>query len=231
MRILEKEWDSAFFQIKIGEVYIDNPEKHYRIEESGFDLIVANCKKEFNLNLTGYENSYEGGLLLYEKNIETFSTKYDLTNIKKIGKKESFNREELYEIAYESGKFSRFKADRNFNKFAFKKLYRKWVDKSLNSTIADELLVFEDRGSILGFISYKIQNGSCYIGLLGIKPDEQGKGIGGKLLTTVENKSYSQGVKKIKVKTQKINLPAINFYEAKNFREEEINFIKHYWKR
>ena len=230
MRIQVRKWDSAFFQIKIGEVFIDNSKKFDELEDSSYDMILASSEKEFKLNIPGYKNSYEGSLVLYQKNIKTFS-EYDDTGIKTLREGDSFDKEELYELAYESGKFSRFNLDSNFRTHAFKNLYRKWVENSLNATIADEVIIYKDRGGILGFITYKIQHRSCYIGLLGIKPGEQGKGIGGSLLASVENKIFYRGIKKVKVKTQQENLPAINFYEAKDFKEEQKNFIKHYWKK
>lgn len=230
MKIHLKEWDSAFFQIKIGEIFIENPEQTPELEDSGFDMILANSDKEIILNIAGYENSYNGSLVYFEKNIKSF-TKNDVTNIKTIKEGDSFNKKELFDIAFESGKFSRFKSDKNFDHQAFKNLYMKWVENSLNSTIADEVIVFKDKRGILGFITYKIQNGSCYIGLLGIKPGEQGKGIGRKLLAAVENRIFYRDVKHIKVKTQQVNLPALLFYETMGFKEEHKNFIKHYWKK
>lgn len=230
MRIQVRKWDSAFFQINIGEVFIDNSKKVDELENSSYDMILASSEKEFELNIPGYKNSYEGSLVLYQKNIKAFS-EYDDTGIKTLREGDSFDKEELYELAYESGKFSRFNLDSNFSTQAFENLYRKWVENSLNATIADEVIIYEDRGGILGFITYKIQHRSCNIGLLGIKPGEQGKGIGGSLLASVENKIFYRGIKKVKVKTQQENLPAINFYEAKKFREKRKNFIKHYWKK
>ena len=231
MKINLLEWDSTFFQIKIGEIFIENDEDDpIELGDFNFDMILAKGEREFMLNITGFKNSYNGSLILFEKNIKTFSNN-DVANINTVKEGDHYNIEELYEIAYESGKFSRFKMDRNFDQDAFKNLYMKWVENSLNSTFADEFLVFKDRENILGFITFKIQNGSCDIGLLGIKPGEQGKGIGGKLLAAVENKVLPQGVQNIKVKTQQVNVPAINFYEVKGFREKRKNFIKHYWKK
>ena len=102
-------WDSDFFNLNIGE--LDFNKTCSSINCGGFDLLYVSSTRDFDLKLEGFENSFSEQKIKFYKDLNetnrlsgnVFSclqTKYDL--------------QEVYELAYESGKHSRFLLDRNF---------------------------------------------------------------------------------------------------------------------
>ena len=140
------------------------------------------------------------------------------------------SKEQIYKLAFESGKFSRFKLDNNFQQNEFEALYKIWVDNSFSKEIADEILVYKEQSAILGFITYKIIENYAIIGLLGVCYEQQGKGIGRKLLEAVENVLSDKQIKELRIPTQLQNEQACGFYTKLGYNIIEETTIKHYWK-
>lgn len=129
---------------------------------------------------------------------------------------------ELYEIALESGKYSRFKTDSKLPSGSYEKLYRIWIEKSVSKEIADKVFVYKRNDLILGLITVKIKNTFGEIGLLGIHPDAQGKGIGSKLIYAAESYVISEGKSVMEVATQYGNSPACKFYKKNGYSVKSI---------
>ena len=141
------------------------------------------------------------------------------------------DKSSIYKLSFESGKFSRFNLDPNFENDKFQELYRLWIDNSISNIFADDLLVYLDQNEIIGFITYKTQDNIATIGLVAVSQNCQGKGIGSQLLKAVEHKLTNHSIKTLLIPTQQINEIACNFYKKQGYRIEETLFIKHYWKK
>lgn len=217
------DWDSDFFGLQIGElIYESNLET-----DNSYDLlyVINNC--DFEIEIENFTNSFSETKLIFSKNIMKSSPKaYSIFSVKKI----QYKKEDIYYLAYESGKFSRFFLDDNFSNEKFEKLYQKWVDNSISNTIADDLLIFLEDDHIVGFVTYKCSDQFATIGLIAVSSNHQGKGIGKKLLETVENILFEQKVKTIFIPTQEKNEVACKFYIKQGYNVIEKKVIKHYWK-
>jgi dTDP-4-amino-4,6-dideoxy-D-galactose acyltransferase len=133
-------------------------------------------------------------------------------------------------LAFESGKFSRFKLDNNFKQHEFEALYKTWVDNSFSKEFADAILVCKEKNIILGFITYKIIEDNAIIGLLGVCDKHQGKGIGRALLVEVENELSNKQIKELRIPTQLQNKQACGFYTKLGYNIIEKTIVKHYWR-
>ena len=131
----------------------------YNKEISGdqFDLIYLNTLQDFQVKLINFSETYSENQLCLVKN-KLKSSHINVPNISPVSILNDSEINVLYELAFESGKYSRFKLDKNFSEIDFRKLYKKWVDNSLNLEIADEVLVYKISDIIQGFITYKIYN-------------------------------------------------------------------------
>lgn len=217
------EWDSDFFGIEIGEITYGNKFDN----QDSYDLLYINNDIDFEIEIENFTNSFSETKLIFSKDIIKSDLKtYSIFSIKNI----EYKKKEIYDLAYESGKFSRFFLDNNFSKDKFEKLYQKWVDNSISNEFADDLLVFLDDDHIVGFVTYKRTNRFARIGLIGVSPNHQGKGIGKKLLSAVENILYEQKVKTMFIPTQEKNEVACRFYKKQGYNIAEEKVIKHYWK-
>ena len=225
--IQKLDWDSAFFNIKIGEIFY---EEEIDIKEtSNFDLLYIKSLNDFDLEVSDFENSFSEKKIIFSKDL----SENENTSINQIQVYDEFKHSlnEIYQLAYESGTYSRFNLDENIQKGIFQKMYDKWVDNSINKSFADELLVYEEESKVMGFITYKITQQNASIGLIAVNPTFQRKGIGKKLLNHVESKLFKKGVKKLQIPTQERNILGCSFYKKQGYKIEEIIHIKHYWRK
>ena len=227
MNVKTLKWDSDFFDKNIGELFIDG-ESEYSDDFSAFDLIYVKSDSDKPFVIKGFENTLIEQKLMFSKNkLNTKTKKYKA--IKSLFDVE-VDVEQLYKLAIESGKYSRFKLDDYLNDHEFVNLYKQWIDNSINKKIADEIWVYLENDEVHGFITCKINKNTAKVGLFGISPLKQGKGIGTKLLQTLEANLFKQGVETLNIPTQYKNKQACGFYTKLGYSIENKLFIKHYWK-
>jgi len=223
--IRKLEWDSNFFNLKVGEIRYD---ANYEEKDfSSYDLIYLVSDEDVKLDLAGFENTFSETKVTFMKSVEYLTSSKD--PIFRFDEVE-INREQLYLLAYESGKNSRFLLDAKFADHHFKKLYQAWIDNSINKKFADGILIYFEENKPKGFVTYKINNTIASVGLIAVNSDFQGKGIGTKLLVHLENLLFKQDVKQLTIPTQLSNLQACNFYTKQGYSIKNKIAIKHYWK-
>ncbi|WP_394758861.1 GNAT family N-acetyltransferase [Flavobacterium sp.] len=227
MSIKKLDWDSDFFNLEIGEVNLEKD--NCVIDADAYDLVYVKSKNDSQLDIKGYQNTFTDQTLIYIKDLEKKENEIEIENIFPFDENK-FPIEKLYELAYVGGSFSRFNLDTKFDKEKFKKLYRTWIDNSLNGKNADELLVYEENGELMGFVTYKIDNDIATYYLLAVLPQYQGKKIGIKLFEYVAQKMRNLNVKKLMIPTQRSNVGACYIYEKLGYTILEKKYIKHYWK-
>lgn len=241
--ISDAKWDSDNFKIKVGHVILENA------ENICMELIIARLKEIIFL---GKKEQYKllyfkcpSNILISERILP--EAKIVLADTKVIYSKrlvsqninnaidgvlncqETEVNDDLLCLAFESGKYSRFKLDVNFPSGVFEKMYTTWMERSIKKEIADEVLVYKDQNSTLGMLTYSASKECLTIGLIAVDNNHQGKHIGSKLMTSLESIAYSSGLNRIEVATQKANLPACRFYEKNNFTIKESIIIYHIW--
>lgn len=223
--IKELFWDSDFFNLKIGELETDS---ETITENNSFELLYIKNKSGFKPEIQGFENNFSEVKVVFGKHLNNVTNEEG--SIKSFNETD-FSIDDLYELAYESGKYSRFLLDTNFGTDNFKKLYKIWVDNSLNKKFADAVLVFLKDTEIAGFVTYKSQVDFAQIGLIAVSPKFQGQGIGKKLLQFVENLLIERNIFELKIPTQLENEAACNFYKKLGYQIIETTHIMHYWKK
>lgn len=223
--INQLDWDSNFFELQIAECFIDN-QSVINVEKT-YDLIYVFCNSDKDINLPGYSESYKENKIVYIKDL--VKNQLDSENILSFSST-NFSREQLYELSFESGKYSRFKKDKKFSIQHFENLYKRWIDNSLDFGFSDDILVYVEEKKIIGFISYKIKKNEATIGLVAVLPNHQGKGIGKKLLQVVENELIKNDIKILNIPTQKENFEACSFYEKQGYKVKQSIIIKHFWR-
>ncbi len=137
----------------------------------------------------------------------------------------------LISLAFESGKYSRFRADPNITQKQFEDIYRQWMINSVNHSVADDVLVYRDSYSqkILGMITVGEKNQRGDIGLLAVDPDARGKNIGTKLIHAAQQYFIKKHYHQSQVVTQQDNIPACKVYEKCGYHIEKIEYFFHFW--
>ncbi len=224
--IKKLDWDSNFFELEVAEYVCDNQE--VKITEANYDLIYVLSDTDNQIKFKGYHQTFIENKVVYFKN-ELIYNDLNLENFLSFSST-LFSREELYNLSFESGKFSRFNCDAKFTEEQFKNLYKKWIDNSIDLNFADDVLVYVVNNKIVGFVTYKIKNEEGIIGLIAVLPSQQGEGIGKKLIQIVENKLIKKDIRVLRIPTQKENIVACSFYEKLGYEIKDSIIIKHFWR-
>jgi dTDP-4-amino-4,6-dideoxy-D-galactose acyltransferase len=138
---------------------------------------------------------------------------------------------ELIALAFESGKYSRFRVDPNITEKQFEDIYRQWITNSVNHTVADDVLVIRDSDTkkILGMVTVGEKNQRGDIGLLAVDKDARGKNIGTKLVQAAQSYFTQKNYLQSQVVTQQDNIPACKLYEKCGYHIEKIEYFFHFW--
>lgn len=220
-------WDSDFFKKKIFRVEIKKEEEISKLSELfnsvSFDLMYVFSTIELNLNFTFNFFLADKKIIFYKK-ISPNSDRVQIPEIISVSKTSN----QLYELAFLSGAFSRFKLDPILSD-KFEQLYMLWLEKSLSKEIASEVFVYNDGNNEIGFITIKKVENLAIIGLLAVDTLYAGKNIGTSLMRTVENWCINNGVNEIEVATQIDNINACNFYRKNGYITKQIDYIYHYY--
>ena len=223
-----KEWDTKNFGFKVGSVNIGNI-KDFSIvtvkkeaKKKGFKLIylqspikLENSHLFFDEKITYTKpNKEKQGFNLHIDEILSYNSKYI--------------NEDLYKLAILSGEYSRFNLDNKFPKDKFFLLYNKWIENSILSNFATDVLVYKVEGKIVGLLTYHNKNDISNIGIIAVNPAYQGFGIGSKLIKFYQNKLTDEIIE-LEVITQGINKTARAFYEKNGYKIKSKIYIYHLW--
>jgi GNAT superfamily N-acetyltransferase len=224
--MIEKlEWDSDFFNLSVGE--IDFKECKDSLNYNDYDLLYIVSSADFNLKINGFENSFSEQKIKFHKELKKEQQLSD--NVFSFS--EIVNDiQEIYQLAFESGKHSRFLLDKKFGTEKFKELYKLWIDNSISKNFADDVLLYKYEGKTVGLLTYKTNGKNAFVGLIAVCNEHQGKGIGRIMLKHLETVLYTKGIYSLTIPTQDQNQQACYFYNKTGYSISEKTFIKHYWK-
>lgn len=229
----DKLWDSSFFGRKIGMISLKEKilfedftsflKKSY---SNGYKLIY--CLSDFILDFpssTSIIYNLVDKKVIYQGNISKIYIKTLPNHIIEFKGQPS----DLYELSYEAGKYSRFKKDPLFSEEEFKRLYRSWIDNSLNHTFAKKVLVSQIDDFITGFISIQRINQKINCSLIAVHPSFRKQGIGTSLFNAFMEYGVSSGCNKMEVTTQEYNKQACSFYESFGMNKISSTYVYHIW--
>jgi len=224
IEIKRLDWDSNFFGFEVGE--IDGVSNFSDVEK--FDLIVVKQTHNEPVKIQNFKNTFQETKVIFNKHLtsnysfaeDSFIIDYD---------DQPIDKKLLYSLAFESGKYSRFKLDIHLED-KFKLIYSKWVDNSLNKEFADKVFYFKILNEVVGFVTVKDNKEYSTIGLIAVSENHQGKGIGKKMLLKIEEYCMSNNIFELRIPTQKENLPACRFYNKMGYKVIQETILKHYWK-
>jgi dTDP-4-amino-4,6-dideoxy-D-galactose acyltransferase len=226
MEVKTLDWDSEFFNKKVGEIARVDQATTLEVA-ANYDVLYVKSSQDLNVSIDGYQPLFEEIKVVFAKRLKA-DNQQDLFVFS--DSEADFSVDEIYDLAYESGKFSRFRLDKNFGEESFRKLYRTWTDNSLNRKFADDVLLYVEDKTVKGFITYKGNQDFATVGLIAVSPQFQGKSIGSKLIAETESRLAAKGVSEFRIPTQLANEAACLFYQKLGYRVIETTNIKHYWK-
>ncbi len=136
---------------------------------------------------------------------------------------------ELESLALQAGAHSRFRIDPRMPDGKFDALYRLWIEKSVNRTIADAVLVVRHSGGIVGMVTLGKKDGRGDIGLIAVDARMRGRNIGVSLVRGALEWTRGRGLRYGQVVTQGENAAACRLYERCGYRVEKVENVYHFW--
>lgn len=224
------QWDSDFFGLRIGRTDISSNEGWNMLRQDAsswckqYDLIYVFSERE--LPIDGDKVRLVDTKTIYAKSIDASAIMPSAIE----QYMEPIPNADLYRLALISGVYSRFRLDDNLPTVSYERMYRCWIERSVDGSMADFVFMHRTKNQIDGMITVKIETDVAHIGLVAVDEGVQGGGIGSMLIKTVE--AYLQTkttVRHLKVATQWANKPACHLYEKNGFVVEEKTNIYHWW--
>lgn len=141
------------------------------------------------------------------------------------------DREILHNLAFQSGYRCRFRMDPLMPLDWFHRMYRSWMDNSINGTAADRVLAVRVQDRYVAMITLRNQGGdAASIGLVSVDRSQTGKGMGRWLMHEAMDRCRTElGRSHCLADTHGQDPGACAFYEALGFRLVERTNVYHLW--
>lgn len=232
--ITKLEWDTNFFGYSIARFEpnqgINESEFADQIEickRQGIQLIYCFCNDESQERIADQFGQLVDKKVTFYKRFNLDSPFLQSEMVEEYMSDEP--TEKLYDLAIQSGVYSRFNVDSKLPREKFEELYRIWIKNSTNKTKAFKVYVAKQGEQIVGMITLGQKGDRADIGLLAVDSNYRGKGIGRALMNAAEKEFIAKDFKDGQVVTQKNNTPACGLYESCGYTAEKIESIYHIW--
>ncbi len=229
MEINTLDWDTECFEYKVGKVALtDNLIDKNLLLNNDYRLIYLYSKIPLSEELIKNLN-----LFLADEKVELSIQVSDLT-INKLPNENLVEvtelDDDLLNLTYQSGHFSRFKIDTNFKNNEFEKLYAAWIEQSVTHKSAEKVIGYLVNNNLVGFVTIGFKNNAYDIGLIAVDEAFRNFKIGKQLLNYVLDYAILKKINKVTVTTQNQNQGAMKFYLNNGFLIDKTTYIYHLWK-
>lgn len=103
--------------------------------------------------------------------------------------------------------------------------YAQWIENAVNGQFDDQCLVAcGAQGEIFGFASVRAKGEEARLGLLAVALDQQGQGVGQRLLLAAADWGRVRGAKRLAITTQLSNVIAMRLYLRNGARLENTAY-------
>lgn len=228
------EWDSAFFGKRIARV----AEGRYSlqqlltcIERARTEAVDCLYLLVDSADLDTCHAAHQAGFLHVDVRLTLQGRARRITpSPAGIRLASAADRARLREIAARSHRDSRFYADHHFDRARCDELYATWVERSLDGTLADVVLVAQANTAVAGYLSCQKQaDGTGSIGLFAVAEEQRGRGHGSRLLDAALDWFEEQGAHQLNVVTQGRNAAAQRIYQTRGFTTAKAEVWFHCW--
>ncbi len=234
MTITPLPWDSAFFGMNIGKAesmcsgMADLDSLIDLARESGFRLIYWTTPPGIDLNPQTIRRL--NGTLAVRRITYRLDFRDDPIQIRFSEEYDSgILTDELEELAYISGRYSRFNTDKNFQSGDFHRLYKTWIFRSISHEIADSVFVVKDTGNIAGMATVKHHAPVGQMGMMAVHPVFQRKGYATDLVNACLQSLQRKGIYAMTAATQAENQETCRLFEKCGFYIHSMSDIFHFW--
>lgn len=228
MNLSRLNWDSDFFGLNIGKLVLSDEDEFLKPDIEGlldYDLVYIFANHGYKMPVV--EANLVDCKVIYKKSI----SRNVETNSNVVAFSENKPSPDLYELALQSGEYSRFRLDNKMPAGSYEKLYRKWIEQSVCKAMADEVLCYYYNGKIVGMVTLAVKDNVGCIGLVAVDSLCRGLGFGSALLESVDSYLFGRGVSVVEVATQLDNTKACSWYEKNGYVVDSMTDIYHWWRK
>lgn len=238
--ITAKKWDSNFFQFNIGKVsskfnkirlqkLLNNKIK----QKFKFLFLELNKKQKKKIDFLSQRKFVIADRRLhFSKNLKKNKDNLIIFNkkiffIKKLSIKDYLKLKKISKNIFTE---SRFYQDRKFKRTKVKELYNLWIYNSLLGKFDDFVYGFYKNKNLIGFCSFLKKGKTLKIGLVGLKKEFSGIGLGQiffELIFIRLQKKYNF----LYAVTQIKNVNAVKFYYKMGFKKIKETIVLHSWQK
>lgn len=231
MKVEHLTWDSDFFGKRVWRIevgYDDHPaDLREQVLRIGFDVMYVMCPEMLESSFREVLASLCGNCVdcrvIYRKKVIFRERPADVVVVPSI-------TPEIYQLAYMSGAFSRFKTDPQFLP-DFHRLYDQWIRNAFKSEIGIVFGFLDEYHKYRGMVTTDEGSEAVgKIGLIAVEESFRGKGIGAKLLQACDHYYSMRRLANAEVVTQANNVLACKLYEKNGYSEWERTRVWHIWK-
>jgi dTDP-4-amino-4,6-dideoxy-D-galactose acyltransferase len=230
MNVERLSWDSDFFGLHIGRAFVGSIEDSCALAaqkdrlKADYDLVYVFGNQDVTF-------SCEGATLVDRKLVYTLSEYSAVSSDDNVVLWDCDKpvTDALLHLALVSGKYSRFKLDNQFPSGGYERLYSRWIEQSVNHSMATEVFCYMLNEIPIGLVT--LDNKECIgtIGLVAIDERCQHQGVGTAMMRHVISYAQKHHCKKLSVATQYDNTPACRLYEKVGFKAESMTNVWHWW--
>ena len=237
MALVERlEWDSAFFGFPVGRL------KEKSLSSQQLEQVEDEAR-ELGMRCLYWEaaaSNYESALAAAAGRFVPVELRVILSlndwdalereaeELTSIGDSAAEDLPQLVSIAEELSEHSRFRLDPNFPQGSAKRLYRVWIEKSLDG-YADRIVVARRENRAVGFVTCRLDDGTGKLELVAVANNARGRGYGAAMVHEACRGLRQQGAERIEAATQGHNVAAQRFYQQCGFRTSRVSMVYHAW--
>ncbi|MEO7716503.1 MAG: GNAT family N-acetyltransferase [Capsulimonas sp.] len=179
--------------------------------KAGIDHITAPVKTRDSFALIVLQHAgftMSDTMIVHAIDLATFEAAPRTSTIRQARSDDSDALERISAECFGSRRYNanRFNCDPAFHPAGVESLYRQWAVKSVNKTMADEVLVYEMDGAIAGFITVSMTSNVAAIPLNAVAPEYQGRGVYTALVKAALAMLKERGASTVEIRTQLANL-------------------------
>jgi dTDP-4-amino-4,6-dideoxy-D-galactose acyltransferase len=230
------DWDSRFFGFQVGSAvtFPDDNGWLASLKNENLRLVYFLIDPEDTSSLINAENY--GAIRVDTKinySLDLSKNHAIFPDVPEGLEVEAYEKDEvepkLFDLAFQSGEYSRFRLDHNIPEQKFIDLYSLWIARSVKHEMADQVLVVRSEKEIAAMATLSVDLLKARIGLFAVDRVYQGRKIGKLLMNHLVNNCTGQGLSFLDVPTQQENKAACRFYEACGFLPVKTTCIFHLW--
>jgi ribosomal protein S18 acetylase RimI-like enzyme len=236
-KISLKDWDTSFFECKVGTVDIDHISKEemdlilMEIKLYKYDLVYffASHEDEVSKEMLNSSGAYlVDQKVVFEKGLDKNPYKLEDDKLVILTETTGINLSDFSTLVLQAAEYSRFKNDPNLDESIYKKMYLEWMRKSLTKELADFIIVYMDNNRVEGFMTAYIKDNIGFGGIMAVETESRGKSIGTKLIQSCLNYFIEMNCDEINFITQLNNVNACSLYKKIGFTQKSVTDIYHF---